>query len=85
MSLEGRVANWIDLGRVDYADALDIQIKLIGLRKSGEIPDVILTGEMNPIISFGRSNANNGFTEDFLEDVRKKYGKSDMNTIKKHL
>ena len=85
MSLEGRVADWIDLGRVDYADALDLQIKLIELRKSGEMSDVILTGEMNPIISFGRNNANNGFTEDFLENVRKKYGKSDMNAIKKYL
>lgn len=45
------------LGRVDYAQALDIQQKLVLLRQSNEVEDTLLLLEHPPVITLGRRGA----------------------------
>jgi lipoyl(octanoyl) transferase len=45
----------LQLGTVDYATALRLQEKLVGLRKDGRIGDVVLLLEHTPVITLGRN------------------------------
>ena len=45
----------LHLGTIDYGTALCLQHSLVGLRKQGRIPDVLLLLEHPPVITFGRS------------------------------
>ncbi len=45
----------LQLGTVDYATALRLQEKLVGLRKDGRIGDVLLLMEHMPVITLGRN------------------------------
>ena len=45
----------LQLGTVDYATALRLQEKLVGLRKEGRISDVVLLLEHTPVITLGRN------------------------------
>jgi lipoyl(octanoyl) transferase len=45
----------IQLGRVDYATALELQRTLVELRHSGRIPNVLLLLEHPPVITLGRN------------------------------
>jgi len=45
------------LGRVGYAEALSIQRALHGRRVRGEIPDVLVTVEHDPVFTIGRSGS----------------------------
>jgi lipoyl(octanoyl) transferase len=45
----------LQLGTVDYATGLDLQQKLVALRKEGKIGDVLLLLEHNPVITLGRN------------------------------
>src|SRR5712691_9173379 len=45
----------VQLGRVDYAAGLRVQQKLVDLRKSGVIGDVLLLLEHTPVITLGRN------------------------------
>ncbi len=45
----------VQLGRVDYAEGLRLQRKLVDLRKAGEIGDVLLLLEHSPVITLGRN------------------------------
>ena len=45
----------VQLGRVDYASGLQLQQKLVALRKTGEIGDVLLLLEHTPVITLGRN------------------------------
>lgn len=45
----------VQLGRVTYADGLRLQQKLVGLRKAGQIGDVLLLLEHTPVITLGRN------------------------------
>lgn len=47
----------VDLGRADYKTAWDLQKKLVELRREGEIPDVLLFTEHNPVITMGRAGS----------------------------
>jgi lipoyl(octanoyl) transferase len=53
-----------DLGRVSYAEALDIQRDLVEKRKLGQIPDQLLIVEHPHVITLGR----NGHMENLLAD-----------------
>lgn len=45
----------VPLGRVDYAEALDIQQQLVALRKQHRIGDVLLLLEHPPVLTLGRN------------------------------
>ena len=45
----------LQLGRIDYATALELQRSLVELRKRGEIGDVLLLLEHTPVITLGRN------------------------------
>lgn len=45
----------VQLGRVDYADGIRLQQRLVELRKAGEIGDVLLLLEHAPVITLGRN------------------------------
>jgi lipoyl(octanoyl) transferase len=42
------------LGRVRYADGLELQAELVARRQAGEIPDTLLLLEHDPVITLGR-------------------------------
>ena len=46
--------NVIELGRMDYKEALDIQEKMLGLRQLGEIEDTLLMVEHPSVLTLGR-------------------------------
>jgi lipoyl(octanoyl) transferase len=49
------VISVVQLGRVDYAQGLRLQQKLVDLRKAGQIGDVLLLLEHTPVITLGRN------------------------------
>jgi lipoyl(octanoyl) transferase len=49
------VIHVLQLGRIDYATALELQRSLVELRKRGEIADVLLLLEHTPVITLGRN------------------------------
>ena len=53
---------WTDLGRVDYAAALDLQRRMVADRQRGAIPDTLLFVEHPHVITLGR----NGKRENLL-------------------
>jgi lipoyl(octanoyl) transferase len=61
-----------NLGRIDYAEAYELQQELVGRRKQGEIPDQFLVVEHPHVITMGR----NGRLENLLagEDVLRRAG-----------
>jgi len=67
-----RNCSWRDLGRMDYAEAFDLQSSLVDQRKRGEIPDQFLFVEHPHTITLGR----NGHMENLLahEDVLRRAG-----------
>ncbi|SHJ54360.1 lipoyl(octanoyl) transferase [Geosporobacter subterraneus DSM 17957] len=52
---------WLDLGRIDYEASYIIQEQLHRKRKNGEVSDIIIFQECNPVITIGTSG-----TEDHL-------------------
>ena len=57
-----RSCTWWDLGRIDYAEAFELQRALVDQRKRGEIPDQFLIVEHPHTITLGR----NGHMENLL-------------------
>jgi len=49
------VISVLQLGTIDYATGLHLQQKLVDLRKSGQIGDVLLLLEHTPVITLGRN------------------------------
>jgi lipoyl(octanoyl) transferase len=45
----------LQLGRVDYPTALNLQRTLVDLRKAGQVPDTLLLLEHPPVITLGRN------------------------------
>lgn len=77
MSLENRLAYWIDLGYTPYTDTYDLQVKIAHLKQNGFIKeDVILTTEHHPEINFGSAQEHNLFSNELLEEVKKLKGTS---------
>ncbi len=85
MALEEKFAYMVNFGTMDYSSCLNLQKILGNMRRTEEIPDLILYGSHHPVISFGGSRLNNGFTENFLQEIKFIYGNNNLNTIKKHL
>jgi len=44
----------VDLGRMAYLPALDLQHRLVAARQAGRLPDVLLLVEHDPVITLGR-------------------------------
>ena len=43
------------LGRISYAEGLEIQAQLVARRQAGEIPDTLLLLEHEPVFTLGRN------------------------------
>jgi lipoyl(octanoyl) transferase len=58
----------LQLGRVPYAEALDLQARVVAARKAGRIGDTLLLLEHPPVITLGRnsSRANVVASDEFL-------------------
>lgn len=77
MSLENRLAYWVDLGCTSYTDTYELQVKITHLKQNGFLnKDVILTTEHHPEINFGSAKDHNLFSDEFLEEVKKLKGPS---------
>ena len=50
-----KLINVLQLGRVSYADGLDLQARLVAERKAGTIGDTLLLLEHPPVITLGRN------------------------------
>ncbi|MDI7277884.1 MAG: octanoyltransferase, partial [Anaerolineae bacterium] len=44
----------VDLGRMEYLAALDLQHRLVAARQARQVPDVLLLVEHDPVITLGR-------------------------------
>ncbi len=44
----------LDLGRAAYRPVWELQRRLVSLRRQGEVPDVLITVEHEPVITLGR-------------------------------
>src|SRR5205823_2342411 len=54
-------------GRVAYAPALDLQLRLLNARHAGEIPDTLLLLEHPPVITCGRGTRPGNILADAAE------------------
>src|SRR3979490_3474176 len=45
----------VDLGLIGYAEAWELQKRVVASRKAGAIADVLVLGEHPPVITLGRS------------------------------
>ncbi|PYV59203.1 MAG: octanoyltransferase, partial [Acidobacteria bacterium] len=45
----------LQLGRVDYPTGLQLQQRLVEMRKNGQVGDVLLLLEHEPVITLGRN------------------------------
>ncbi len=64
--------NVIDLGRMEYEKALEIQFSLLEKRQKGEIPDTLLIVEHEPVITMGKNAKSENIL--FSKDELKKQG-----------
>lgn len=55
MTSSAQACYTVSLGRVDYAAALDLQMRVCGAKRLGFVPDVLLLLEHPPTITLGRS------------------------------
>jgi len=61
----------VNLGRTSYRRAWDLQKKLVDLRHAGDISDVLLFTEHNPVITMGRASSTGNLLCS-LEELKKK-------------
>lgn len=66
---KNRTINFVDLGIIDYQEALAMQEKLLILRKNNYIGDILLLLEHNPVITIGKigNQGNILASRDFLQ------------------
>lgn len=64
-----RSLNIIDLGLIDYTEALKLQKQLVQDRIDKKMCDTLILCEHRPVITLGRKSGNNGFlvTKEFLK------------------
>lgn len=53
----GRILS-VDLGRTDYKSTWDLQKRLVDQRHKGEVSDILLFTEHNPVITMGRASSS---------------------------
>ena len=58
-TVEQKNMNIIDLGVIDYEEALEIQEKLLQLRQENHIDDTLLIMEHDPVITIGKRGSQN--------------------------
>ena len=51
----------LDLGRMEYGEALELQRRLAGQRARGEVPDVLILLEHDHVITLGRKTSPENF------------------------
>jgi len=85
--LENKIgfAYCVDLGIMDYSYAFDLQVRFAKLRKENKICDIIFCVQHNPVISFGAAKKHNGFSQQFLEEVRNRFGNDDLSNVIEYL
>ena len=62
--MEGRVAQWVDLGTMPYQECYALQLELVKLRQRGAIGDMILAVQHPTEVNFGNDTANNQFSDE---------------------
>lgn len=85
MSLEHKVAHWMDLGLQPYHVTMCLQDELVERRQRGIIPDTILAVQHPTTVSFGRDSTNNQFSEELLLKVRSPYSNYDEQAVLEYL
>lgn len=83
--MEGKIANWVDLGIMPYSETMQIQDRLVEMRKRDLIPDTILSVQHPVTVSFGADQANNLFSEALLQKVLTDYGLNDYSSVLAYL
>jgi lipoate-protein ligase B len=66
LTLERKIANWIELGIMPYSETMTLQDKLVNMRKKDLIPDTILSVQHPLTVSFGADKKNNKFSQMLL-------------------
>ncbi len=74
MSLEQRVAYWVDAGITKYTDMYTIQQRVAALREAGAVGDVIIATQHLPEVNFGSSKKDNEFSETLLSETYRAKG-----------
>jgi len=85
LSLENKIANWVDLGIMHYSEAMNIQDRLIELRGRNLIADTILAVRHPLTVSFGADEKNNQFSDLFLAKVAGEYGDISHSSLQDYL
>lgn len=85
MSLEDRVAYWVDVGLRPYQEVYALQTRLADLRETGSIPDVILAVQHPLEVNFGSAVPYNKFSDVLLEKVRLAKGSVDHVRVVEYL
>jgi lipoate-protein ligase B len=85
MSLENKIAHWIDLGTMPYRDVYDLQLKMVDARRKEIIPDTILSVQHPLTVSFGSDKPNNMFSDNLLNEVRTRMGNVSHENVLSYL
>ena len=62
----GELLTLVELGRVEYGRALALQERLVELRRTGAVGDVLLLMEHEPVLTLGRAGEQRGGRENIL-------------------
>jgi lipoate-protein ligase B len=74
LTLEERIAEFVDLGTVNYSELLEIQRRQNESIVQKNSADKIFTAQVNPLIEFGANMNRNKFSEEILYELTAKYG-----------
>jgi len=85
LNLEGKIANWVELGTMPLIEARKLQDKLVELRAQGLIVDTILSVQHPLTVSFGNDGENNAFSQELLAKVLEEYGSSHSSFVERYL
>ncbi len=85
MTLETKIANWIELGVMPYSEVMAIQDRIVALRKNDLIPDTILSVQHPLTVSFGADKDNNQFSDLLLSTVEEQYGNRNNESVMDYL
>lgn len=81
MTLENKIANWVELGVMPYSETMILQDRLVNLRNQNLIPDTILSVQHPLTVSFGADKKNNQFSDLLLFAVNEQYGNTNHDSI----
>src|SRR3989344_7437993 len=81
MDLEQKIANWLNAGVMPCAEALQLQDRLVALRKQDIVPDTILAVQHPLEINCGKSTKDNKFSDMLKSSVRALRGSDEIAII----